>query len=76
MSIDANAWLGEHDIAIKELKKAMPVMNQCGSGSTTPYGLRLDFVFSTLAADRIEGCRTLPDEFGSDHRPIVVTLSH
>jgi endonuclease/exonuclease/phosphatase family metal-dependent hydrolase len=74
MSVDANAWRGLDDTAVKELAAAIPMMGQCGTGPTTAFLLRLDFVFSTLDASQVERCQTMPDEYGSDHRPIVVTL--
>jgi endonuclease/exonuclease/phosphatase family metal-dependent hydrolase len=81
---DLNSRLGFGDDAVKAVRRQVP-LESCGKGRTHRWPLRLDvplfflvgrldFVFSTLAADVPRTCQTLRDAFHSDHVPIVLEV--
>lgn len=74
---DFNAWLGEREPAIGELRAAFPDAPAVDSGPTWsgPLGLRarLDYVFAKGPAGAIEVQR-LPSRFGSDHYPLLSVI--
>jgi endonuclease/exonuclease/phosphatase family metal-dependent hydrolase len=81
---DLNTWFGRREQALRLLAGAVPEEN-CGHEKTNswPWRLqaplgwwrgRLDYLFSTLPSDVVRSCRTLPDQFDSDHRPVVLTI--
>src|SRR5262245_39874223 len=74
MSVDTNALGGWRDGQVKELEHAAPRMPQCPDRATTRYGLRLDYLFTTLDEAHIERCQTMAERYGSDHSPLVATL--
>ena len=81
---DLNTWFGRREQALHLLTNVIPEEN-CGHEKTNswPWRLqaplgwwrgRLDYLFSTLAADEMRACTTLPEQFGSDHRPVIMTI--
>jgi endonuclease/exonuclease/phosphatase family metal-dependent hydrolase len=51
-----------------------PLVASCSDGPSTPYFLRFDFLFTSFAPANVQNCRTLPDEYGSDHRPVILSF--
>ena len=37
---------------------------------------RLDFIFTDVSDSAVSRCETLDDRYGSDHRPIVLTINY
>jgi endonuclease/exonuclease/phosphatase family metal-dependent hydrolase len=81
---DLNTWFGRREDALKTLNAVAPE-EDCGRVKTNtwpwrmqwPFGWwrgRLDYLFSTLAADVVRSCQTIPMQFGSDHRPVVMVV--
>ena len=81
---DLNTWFGRREQALKVLSAAAPE-EDCGRVKTNswpwqmqwPFGWwrgRLDYLFSTLPADVTRSCQTIPLQFGSDHRPVVMVV--
>jgi endonuclease/exonuclease/phosphatase family metal-dependent hydrolase len=82
---DLNTWWGRREQALKVLAAAVPE-EDCGRVKTNtwpwrmqaPFGWwrgRLDYLFSSLPADVMRSCQTVPQQFGSDHRPVVLVVS-
>jgi endonuclease/exonuclease/phosphatase family metal-dependent hydrolase len=76
IGIDANAKKGKSDDVIKRLERAIPLIESCDTRPTMPFRLRFDFLFSTLDPSRVRGCETLPHEYGSDHKPIMLRIAN
>lgn len=72
---DANATSGFRHGTVTALTTVAPVLRQCGTGRTSSWFARSDFIFSDLDGSAIAACETLGDRYGSDHRPIVVTIA-
>ena len=81
---DLNTWFGRREATFKTLSGAIPE-ESCGQAKTNtwPWRLqgplgwwrgRLDYLFSTLPAAVMRSCSTLPNAFGSDHRPVVLVI--
>ncbi|HET9270202.1 MAG TPA: endonuclease/exonuclease/phosphatase family protein [Vicinamibacterales bacterium] len=81
---DLNTWFGRREDALKVLATAVPE-EDCGHAKTNtwPWGLqwpfgwwrgRLDYLFSSLPASVMRSCQTIPNQFGSDHRPVVMVI--
>jgi endonuclease/exonuclease/phosphatase family metal-dependent hydrolase len=81
---DLNTWFGRREEALKTLAAVVPE-EDCGRVKTNtwpwrmqgPFGWwrgRLDYLFSSLPADVVRGCQTVPRQFGSDHRPVVLSI--
>ena len=81
---DLNTWFGRREDALKALNDVVPE-EDCGRVKTNtwpwrmqgPFGWwrgRLDYLFSTLPAGVGRSCQTLPLQFGSDHRPVVMVI--
>jgi endonuclease/exonuclease/phosphatase family metal-dependent hydrolase len=81
---DLNTWFGRREDAFKTISTAVPE-EACGRTKTNtwPWRLsgplgwwrgRLDYLFSTLPADVMRSCETVPRHFGSDHRPVVMVI--
>jgi endonuclease/exonuclease/phosphatase family metal-dependent hydrolase len=81
---DLNTWFGRREDALKMLAAAVPE-EDCGHTKTNtwpwemqwPFGWwrgRLDYLFSTLPASVMRSCQTVPNQFGSDHRPVVMVI--
>ena len=81
---DLNTWFGRREEALKTLSAVTPE-EDCGHVKTNtwpwrmqwPFGWwrgRLDYLFSTLPADVVRSCQTMPIQFGSDHRPVVMIV--
>ena len=73
---DANATRGFRHGTVRALAAAVPVLRQCGTGKTSAWFARSDFVFSDVPASAIAHCETLDDRYGSDHRPIVMIIDY
>jgi endonuclease/exonuclease/phosphatase family metal-dependent hydrolase len=83
---DLNSLRGFDDEAFKALEQSVPV-ERCGTDRTNtwpgrldvPFGWwrgRLDFIFSTLDAHDVDrSCGTGRSRFGSDHHPVVLTVT-
>ena len=71
---DANATSGFRHGTVTALRAVAPVLRRCGTGRTSAWLARSDFVFSDLDESAIAACETLGDHYGSDHRPIVMTI--
>ena len=82
---DLNTWFGRREDALKVLAGVVPE-EDCGHAKTNtwpwrmqwPFGWwrgRLDYLFSSLPASAMRSCETLPNQFGSDHRPVVMVVS-
>jgi endonuclease/exonuclease/phosphatase family metal-dependent hydrolase len=81
---DLNTWFGRREQAPHLLASVIPEEN-CGSEKTNswPWRLqgplgwwrgRLDYLFSTLPGGVTRSCTTQPEQFGSDHRAVVMTI--
>jgi len=81
---DLNTWFGRREDAFKTLAAAIPE-EPCGLAKTNtwPWRLqgplgwwrgRLDYFFSTLPASVMRSCETVPNQFGSDHHPVVMVV--
>jgi endonuclease/exonuclease/phosphatase family metal-dependent hydrolase len=81
---DLNTWFGRREDALKTLDAVVPE-EDCGRVKTNtwpwrmqwPFGWwrgRLDYLFSTLPAGVTRSCQTIPLQFGSDHRPVVMVI--
>jgi len=81
---DLNTWFGRREHALKALASTVPE-EDCGRAKTNtwpwrmqwPFGWwrgRLDYVFSTLPSWLARSCQTVPQQFGSDHRPVVLVI--
>lgn len=84
MGGDLNTWSFGREEGLKTLSEVVPE-EKCGTAKTNswpwkmqaPFGWwrgRLDYVFSTLPADVTRSCETIPQQFGSDHRPVVLVI--
>jgi endonuclease/exonuclease/phosphatase family metal-dependent hydrolase len=73
MGIDTNATFGRRDGVVRRIARVLPE-EPCGGGRTGPWLARLDFLFSTLSPATARTCETLQETYGSDHRPVVLTL--
>ena len=71
---DANATSGFRHGTVTALTTVAPVLRRCGTGRTSAWLARSDFIFSDLDESAIAACETFEDRYGSDHRPIVVTI--
>ena len=82
---DLNTWFGRRETALTTLAAALPEEN-CGNAKTNtwpwrmqaPFGWwrgRLDYLFSSLPSGVSRTCQTMPQQFGSDHRPVVLVVS-
>jgi len=82
---DLNTWLGRREAALKTVAAALPE-EACGRVKTNtwpwrlqaPFGWwrgRLDYLFSNLPSDVRRSCQTIPQQFGSDHRPVMLVVS-
>ena len=81
---DLNTWFGRREEALTVLAAAVPE-EDCGHAKTNtwpwelqwPFGWwrgRLDYLFSSLPASVMRSCQTIPNQFGSDHRPVVMVI--
>lgn len=81
---DLNTWFGRREDTLKTLTAVVPE-EDCGRVKTNtwpwrmqwPFGWwrgRLDYLFSTLPANVERSCQTIPLQFGSDHRPVVMVI--
>jgi endonuclease/exonuclease/phosphatase family metal-dependent hydrolase len=81
---DLNTWFGRRERALKALSAAVPE-EDCGRVKTNswpwrmqgPLGWwrgRLDYLFSSLPPGVARVCQTIPQQFGSDHRPVVLLI--
>jgi hypothetical protein len=69
---DLNSLRGFSDAAFKAIDAHLPVA-YCGRGRTHRWlPFRLDFMFSTVTGAK--SCETLPGAYGSDHRPLLMTI--
>ena len=73
---DANAMSGFGHGTVKALAGVAPVARRCGTGRTSPWFARLDFIFTDVSDSAVSRCETLDDRYGSDHRPIVLTIDY
>ena len=73
---DANAMSGFGHGTVKALAAVAPVARRCGTGRTAPWFARLDFLFTDVSDSAVSRCQTLDDRYGSDHRPIVLTIDY
>jgi endonuclease/exonuclease/phosphatase (EEP) superfamily protein YafD len=75
---DLNSRDGLDDGALRALANRIPVA-ACGTGRTNRWPLRLDVLFPigrldfVFASSDVSGCETLPDPYGSDHLPLLLT---
>lgn len=82
---DFNSPGGLRDKAVEAVARQIP-MESCGTGRTFTWPQRInllaflnfgrfDFMFSNLEASGLaRQCTTINDWFGSDHRPVVLTV--
>jgi endonuclease/exonuclease/phosphatase family metal-dependent hydrolase len=81
---DLNTWFGRRETALKTVAAALPA-EACGQTKTNswpwrmqaPFGWwrgRLDYLFSSLPSGVSRTCQTIPQQFGSDHRPVVLVI--
>jgi len=80
---DLNTWFGREE-GLEAVAAVVPE-EDCGRAKTNtwpwrlqgPFGWwrgRLDYLFSSLPASVMRSCQTLPNQFGSDHRPVVMVV--
>jgi endonuclease/exonuclease/phosphatase family metal-dependent hydrolase len=68
---DLNTWAGgAREGAYSVLRRQFPQTPR-SDGATFRFGLTLDYLFFRLPSDWTSASRTLSDDFGSDHRPLV-----
>jgi endonuclease/exonuclease/phosphatase family metal-dependent hydrolase len=72
---DVNATTGFRHGAVRALAGVVPLLRACGTGPTSSWLARSDFLFAT-ADPAMTRCETLEDRHGSDHRPIVLTIDY
>lgn len=72
--IDTNATFGARSGSVRALERIVPRVTQCGTGPTSSWVARVDFMFSNIAPWRIARCDTLSRRYGSDHLPSVAAL--
>jgi endonuclease/exonuclease/phosphatase family metal-dependent hydrolase len=72
MGGDLNAIWGTRDQTVRTLSRVMK-MERCGDARTHLLG-RFDYIFSTLAESLPRSCETLEPKYGSDHRPLRLTI--
>ena len=81
---DLNTWFGRREDALEALAAAVPE-EDCGRVKTNswpwrmqwPFGWwrgRLDYLFTNLPKELSRSCQTVPRQFGSDHRPVVLVI--
>jgi endonuclease/exonuclease/phosphatase family metal-dependent hydrolase len=81
---DLNSRRGFSDDTVAAVSRSVH-LESCGTGRTHRWPLRLDvplfflvgrldFIFSTLAADVPRTCQTLTDTYDSDHVPILLEV--
>jgi endonuclease/exonuclease/phosphatase family metal-dependent hydrolase len=70
---DLNTYLGSKQV-IDTLSTIAPHID-CGSRPTHTLGLTLDHVFADVPAAWPHDCRREDDAFGSDHYPLVLSMS-
>lgn len=73
---DANAMTGFSHGTVKALDGVAPVARRCGTGRSSPWLARMDFIFTNVPDASVSSCETLDDRYGSDHRPIVLTVGY
>jgi endonuclease/exonuclease/phosphatase family metal-dependent hydrolase len=74
LGIDTNAAWGMNDPTVKALDRVLRVQRRCGGGPTSPWLARVDFFFTNLPSTLTHRCETVSDKFGSDHRPVILTI--
>jgi endonuclease/exonuclease/phosphatase family metal-dependent hydrolase len=74
IGLDTNATLGAASGAVRSIERVVPRLTDCGSGRTSRWIARIDFMFSNLAPSSLTSCGTLTDRYGSDHVPLVLTV--
>jgi endonuclease/exonuclease/phosphatase family metal-dependent hydrolase len=81
---DLNSRRGLHDRTVAAVSRHVR-LESCGTHRTNRWPLRLDvplffvvgrldFMFSTLAADVTRSCQTLPHAYDSDHLPVLLDV--
>ena len=73
---DANPIRGFDHGTVTALDGIAPVLRRCGTGRTSAWLARSDFIFSDVPQPFVSSCETLDDRYGSDHRPIVMTIDY
>jgi endonuclease/exonuclease/phosphatase (EEP) superfamily protein YafD len=82
---DLNTWFGRRETALQTVGAALPE-EACGQAKTNswpwrmqaPFGWwrgRLDYLFSNLPSEVGRSCQTIPQQFGSDHRPVILRVA-
>ena len=69
MGGDLNTWFGDAEGAYGAARRSFP-QTPAGGGATSGR-MRLDYLFFRLPMDLHARWRVLPDEFGSDHQPVL-----
>jgi endonuclease/exonuclease/phosphatase family metal-dependent hydrolase len=82
---DLNSRGGDQDDAVLALTSRFPLAS-CGTGRTNRWPLRLDVLFpigrldymfaATERGDIVRSCETHRHAYGSDHLPLLMTLSY
>ena len=74
LGADLNTWAaGTGEPAYQVLRRTFPATLRPDAG-TAPFALTLDHLFLRLPPPWIGETRTLRDDFGSDHRPLIGRL--
>lgn len=71
---DLNTWFGAREQTVRAIDAVVPRALECGDRPTFRFGLRLDYLFTTLPQSMHPRCDILPATFGSDHHPVVLRL--
>ena len=74
MGADTNARAGARGGPVAALARVLPLVVSCNDGPSTPYFMRFDFLFTSFDSSSMQNCRTLRDEYGSDHRPLILSF--
>jgi len=69
-----NARAGARDATVAALARALPLLASCNNGPSTAFFFRFDFLFTSFDPSSMQNCRTLRDEYGSDHRPLILSF--
>jgi endonuclease/exonuclease/phosphatase family metal-dependent hydrolase len=74
LGADTNARLGRHDRTVDTIADVLPLLN-CRPPVAPLRVLETDVVFTNVDPTRVPACRVEPGAYGSDHRPLVMTIT-
>jgi endonuclease/exonuclease/phosphatase family metal-dependent hydrolase len=69
---DLNTWFGAGEETVGYIDRVVPKVKSCGDRPTFRLGRRLDYLFAR--GHDVESCVIGVSTYGSDHRPLLLTL--